>query len=29
VLLQVISQNASQSTLYFGKPSLSLNNVGN
>ena len=25
VLLQVFNQNASQSTLYFGKPSLSLN----
>ena len=30
VLLQVINQNASQkSTLYFGKPSLSLNNAVN
>ena len=29
VLLQVFNQNASQSTLYFGKPSLSLNNAVN
>ena len=29
VLLQVINQNASQGTLYFGKPSLSLNNAVN
>ncbi len=29
VLLQVFNQNASQNTLYFGKPSLSLNNAVN
>jgi hypothetical protein len=29
VLLQVINQNASQGTLYFGRPSLSLNNAVN
>ena len=29
VLLQVISQNASQGTLYFGRPSLSLNDAAN
>jgi hypothetical protein len=29
VLLQVFNQNASQSTLYFGKPSLTLNTAAN
>jgi hypothetical protein len=29
VLFQVVNQNASQSALYFGKPSLSLNNAVN
>jgi hypothetical protein len=29
MLLQVINQNASQGTLYFGRPSLSLNNAVN